>query len=86
MKKQPMYKRYQNKMPISVVNRCGDFGLVIYFPDDYDKYDCDYVCSWYNSKYEWGFHKHNIHYTPSGRAFIRKGSLRIYLDDVTICD
>lgn len=28
------------------------------------------------------FHKHMVHYSNSGRAFIRKGSLRIYLDEV----
>lgn len=31
---------------------------------------------------KWGFHKHMVHYSTAGRAFIRKGSLRIYLDEV----
>ena len=80
MKKEAMYKRYKNAMPIGTVHLSNTFGLQVYEPDENDKYDCDYVCSWCNGKNEWGFHKHMVHYSTAGRAFIRKGSLRIYLN------
>ena len=77
-----MYKRYASKKPVGCTyNRSSTFGLHVYEPDENDKYDCDYVCSWHNGEHDWGFHKHMVHYTSSGRAFIRKGSLRIYLDE-----
>lgn len=80
--KEAMYKRYANQKPVGAAYISGTFGLQVYEPDENDKYDCDYVCSWYNGENEWGFHKHMVHYSTSGRAFIRKGSLRIYLDEV----
>lgn len=80
--KEAMYKRYANQKPVGAVCFCNTFGLNVYEPDENDKYDCDYVCSWNNGEYESGFHKHMVHYSTSGRAFIRKGSLRIYLDEV----
>lgn len=36
----------------------------------------------HNGENEWGFHKHKVHYTTADKPFIRKGSLRIYLDEV----
>lgn len=80
--KEAMYKRYANQKPVGATYISGTFGLQVYEPDENDKYDCDYVCSWHNGENEWGFHKHMVHYSTSGRAFIRKGSLRIYLDEV----
>lgn len=83
--KEAMYKRYANQKPIAAACIGGTLGLKIYEPDKNDKYDCDYICSWYSIWHnveEWGFHKHMVHYSTSGRAFIRKGSLRIYLDEV----
>lgn len=80
--KKAMYKRYSGAMPIGSVQLSNTFGVLIYEPDETDKYDCDCVCSWCNGEAEWGFHKHMLHYTSCGRAFIRKGSLRIYLDEI----
>lgn len=80
--KEAMYKRYANQKPVGAAYISGTFGLQVYEPDENDKYDCDYVCSWHNGENEWGFHKHMVHYSTSGKAFIRKGSLRIYLDEV----
>lgn len=80
--KEAMYKRYANQKPVGAAYISGTFGLQVYEPDENDKCDCDYVCSWHNGENEWGFHKHMVHYSTSGRAFIRKGSLRIYLDEV----
>lgn len=82
MKKTAMYKRYGDKRPIGTIALCGTFGAQFYKPDEHDKYDCDYIVCWHNGDYGYGYHKHMIHYTTSGRAYIRKGSLRIYLDTV----
>jgi hypothetical protein len=82
MTKEAIYKRYKNQKPVGTVCFSNTFGLQVYEPDENDKYDCDYICSWYSGEREWGFHKHMVHYSTSGRAFIRKGSLRIYLDEV----
>ena len=80
--KKAMYKRYSNQKPVGAAYISGTFGLLVYEPDENDKYDCDYVCSWHSGENEWGFHKHMVHFSTSGRAFIRKGSLRIYLDEI----
>ena len=78
----PMYKRYENKKPVGAVSVGSIFGMHVYEPDEHDKYDCDYICSWHNGEKEWGYHKHKVHYLASGRAYINKGSLRIYLDEI----
>lgn len=82
MKKQPMYKRYENIKPVGVASVSSVFGIHVYEPDKNDKYDCDYIVSWHNGENEWGYHKHKVHYTSSGRAYIRKGSLTIYCDEI----
>lgn len=78
-----MYKRYENATPIGVQAFCNTFGIAIFEPDEIDRYKegCDVVAAWADENYH-GFHKHQIFYSTSGRAFIRKGSLRIYLDEV----
>lgn len=78
----PMYKRYAEYEPCGVAYISGTFGLCVYKPDEIDRYDCDYVCSWHNGDNEWGYHKHMVHYTTSGKAYIRKGSIRIYFDEI----
>lgn len=52
--KEAMYKRYTNQKPIGTAYISGTFGLQVYEPDENDKYDCDYVCSWHNGENEWG--------------------------------
>lgn len=79
---QPMYKRYADTKPVGAAYIGGTFGLHVYEPDETDKYDCDYICSWHNGENEYGYHKHTVHYTTAGRAYIRKGNMRIYLDEV----
>lgn len=62
--KEAMYKRYANQKPIVAACIGGTLGLKIYEPDKNDKYDCDYICSWYSIWHnveEWGFI--NIWYT-----------------------
>ena len=88
MKNQPMYKRYENAAPIGSMALCNTFGVLVYEPDEIDKYkeDCDLIVAWCNcGESVWGFHKHKIHYSTAGRAFVRKGSMRIHLDEVMRC-
>ncbi len=82
MKRQPMYKRYANNKPMGTYTLTNCFGLVVFEPDEIDKYDCELVCAWWSTEGMYGFHKHMIHYTALGRGFIRKGGTRIYLDEV----
>ena len=79
-----MYKRYENVKPVMTHLLCNTFGIAIFLPDETDKYkdNCDVIAAWYNSENYYGFHKHVIHMTSAGRSFIRKGSLRIYLDEI----
>ena len=77
-----MYKRYAEAKPVGAVSVSSVFGIHLYEPDEYDKYDCDYIVSWHNGEREWGYHKHKVHYTTSGRVYIRKGSLTIYCDEI----
>ena len=87
MKNQAMYKRYENAAPMGSMALCNTFGVLVYEPDEIDKYKegCELVAAWSSGENVWGFHKHMVHYTTAGRAFIRKGSLRIYLDEVMRC-
>lgn len=86
MKKTAMYKRYADEKPVGAVSLCNTIGLNVYYLDEVDSENCYeddvYVCSWCNGVSEWGFHKHKMHYTTSGRAYFRKGQLRIYLDEI----
>ena len=78
----PLHERYADSKPVGVASVGSIFGMKVYEPDENDKYSCDYICSWHNGENEWGYHKHKVHYLASGRAYIRKGSLRIYLDEI----
>lgn len=79
-----MYKRYANVSPIGVLAFCNTFGVLVFEPDEMDKYNegCDLICAWSNGYDRWGFHRHKIHYSTAGRSYIRKGSNRIYLDEI----
>ena len=80
----PMHKRYENIKPVGSKHFTNTFGVLFYEPDEVDKYkeNCDYITALHNGEYAYNFHKNMVHYTTSGRAYIRKGSLRIYLDEV----
>lgn len=79
-----MYSRYESKTPIGVMAFTNCFGVAIYEPEEEDRYkdNCDLIAAWTSTDSLTGFHKHKIHYTENGRSYIRKGSLRIYLDEV----
>ena len=77
----PLYKQYQDKKPIGVMSLCSTFGCMIYAiehgPDDIA------ITAWTNPENaeKWEFHRNRIHYTQSGKAFIRKCQLRLYMTD-----
>ena len=50
MKNQPMYKRYENAAPIGSMALCNTFSVLVYEPDEIDKYkeDCDLIAAWCN--------------------------------------
>lgn len=76
-----------NVKPIAEIALCYTFSALLYLPDYNDRYkrNCDLIVAWCScSSYKYGFHKHKIYYSESGRAFIRKGSKRIYLDNVKL--
>lgn len=77
-----LYKRYENKEAIGTLPLTDVACILVFDPDENDKYDCDLVTALENSGVRSGFHKHKIFYTSSGRAYIRKGQQRVYLDEV----
>lgn len=80
-----MYKRYAEVAPIGAYALCNTFGILVFEPDEVDKYkeNCDLICAWSNcGESVYGYHRHKIHYTTAGKAYIRKGSLKIYLDEI----
>ena len=79
-----LYDRYINEIPIAGYQFTNHFGMLFYKPLDIDKeLDCDFICCFWSSNEKFfNFHKHKIQFLPSGRAFIRKGGIRVYLDEV----
>lgn len=80
----PLYKRYAYISPIGYKVYTAYFGILFFQPIGDDKYieNCDFVCCYTNNSERYGFHRHKIHYLPSGRAYISKGNQRIYLDEI----
>lgn len=82
----PMYKRYKKSKPAGTMAFCNTFGIAIWDPDDEDrnKDNCDLIAAWWSADSNYlGFHRHKIYYTQGARPYIRKGEMRIYLDEVT---
>ena len=78
----PLYERYKETRPIGVHTITNTFGLLVFEPLEEDRYDCELVSAWSTMEGCHGYHRHQISYTPSGRAFIRKGQTRFYLDEI----
>ena len=78
------HERYKDIQPIGVMAFCNIFGIAIFEPDVIDRYEdnCDLIAAWSSEEGYHNYHKHKIHYTSVGRGYIRKGSLRIYLDEM----
>lgn len=88
MVEKAMYKRYEDKKPCGTCHISNVFGIVLFEPDETDKYkeNCDFIIAWSNGENLWGFHKHKVHYTTTGKAYIRKGSLKFYLNEIMKCN
>lgn len=78
------HERYKDIQPIGSMAFCNTFGIAVFEPDVIDRYEdnCDLIAAWSSEEGYHNYHKHKIHYTESGRGYIRKGSLRIYLDEM----
>ena len=77
------------RVPGEVISSVGTPGMRILSnmePDDIDQWkdNCDLIAAWSSGEGYTNYHKHKIHYTESGRGYIRKGSLRIYLDEIVM--
>lgn len=81
--RQALYKTYGNRRPCGAVSLSNCFGLLVYEPTEEDSADSEFITAWSGSDSQaWGYHRNKIHYTSSGRAYLRKGSLRFYLDEI----
>lgn len=75
-----IYKDYVNARTIAVIPLSNHGGLEILESGT----NCDdqlLACFNFGNGREY-FHFHNVHCTPSGRAFIRKMGVRYYLDQM----
>lgn len=79
--KKPLYQVYGNRKPdgVACINNFG--GLVTYWPEP-DDTETDIVTAWCFDGVALGFHRNKIYYTTSGRAYLRKGNTRFYLDEI----
>lgn len=76
-----MYKRYADKTPVAVHNIAAFAGIALFEPDEIDKYNgAEIVSALYNGEKYTNFHKHEIKYSPSGRAYIYKTGGKMFLD------
>lgn len=77
-------KRYEAEKPIGVYSLSNCFGILFFEPGEEDKYNknCDLIVAYSNGISAEGYHKHKIYHSPAGRSYIRKGGIRIYLDEV----
>lgn len=84
--REALYKTYGAMKPVGAIAFCNTFGMLVFEPTKEDSYDCDYITAWSGTeKKAWGFHRNQLHYTTSGRAYLRKGNMRIYFDEVMRC-
>jgi hypothetical protein len=70
-------ERYKNVEPVGVYVLCNYGGLVILDMDD----DRATVAYDFGEGYK-QIRRHNIYYTYTGRAYIRKGGTRYYFDQI----
>lgn len=80
---QALYKTYGDRRPCGAVALSNCFSLLVYEPTERDKPGTDFITAWSDTEGKrWCFHKNKVHYTSSGRGYLRKGSLRFYLDEI----
>ena len=78
--RKPLYKKYENETPIGIKYITLTFGMVIYQPLPEDN-DCDFIAAWTNGEVKRGFAKHKAYCGSKDEIYIRKGNMRIYLQD-----
>ena len=81
------HQRYKNIKPIGTMTFNTFFGIAVFEPDEIDRYNdnCNLIAAWTNGEGKEGYcnyHKHKIYCTSSGREYIRKGHLKVYLDEM----
>lgn len=69
-------KEYSARRPLATYAMNVYFGVAIY-----DAEGSEIVAAWIHGESASNFHRHKVYCTASGREYIRKGSLRFYLDD-----
>lgn len=75
--KTPIYKKYANARAIGILPLCNFGGLEILETE----YNCGPILACFNfGEGRTDFHFHNVHYSESGRAYIRKCGRRYFLD------
>ncbi len=74
----PLYKQFENASPVGVyvLSNFGGLAVLDIIDDD------TAICAW-----SWGegyqkIRRHKIHTTHTGRAYIRKGGMRFYFDQI----
>ena len=73
----PLYEIVNNETPAGVIAFSAFFGLAVFrIQGD----EC--IAAWTHENGFSGAHRHCIHYSPSGRPFIRKGGGRYYFDEI----
>lgn len=80
MKQIPLYKQFENAQPVAALSICNTFGIVIF--EIYPDYGSDMAVTAWSTPCGFNtFRRSNIHYSASGRPYIRKGNCRYYLAD-----
>lgn len=77
-----LYQVYSTRRPCGAVALSNCFGLLVFEPTEEDRPETDFITAWSGTEGARGFRRNKIHYTAAGRGFIRKGSLRFYLDEI----
>ena len=72
----PLYRYVNETAPAAVLALSNCFGLAVF---DVSGDEC--IAAWHNGNSFSGAHRHAVYYSPAGRAFIKKGGRRWYLDD-----
>ena len=72
----PLYKYIKESKPCGVKSICNTFGVGIW---DLDGEEC--IAAWSGIDGYYTASRHKIHYSAAGRPYIRKGSMRLYLDE-----
>jgi len=73
-----LHNYVNNNRPAAVQALSNWFGIAVWLEDGSGD-EC--IAAWNSGSGYSGAHRHAINYSTAGRAFIRKGGARYYLDD-----